>query len=119
MPTRAFPVLTRKRCVLACALGLSLGFLQALARAPQLVFRKTYALLGYIGLQSGSFDDLGRAFIPGRGVLCGGHFAACFFHGLPAKRGASLTQAAGACHRARESGPHAAPATRTPGAPIP
>src|SRR5260370_5999025 len=58
LAARAFPVLTRQRCVLAGALGLSLGFLQALARASKLVFREAYALLGYVGLQSGSFDSL-------------------------------------------------------------
>jgi hypothetical protein len=39
-------------------------------------------------------------FNPGRRCVWGQHFAACFFHGLPAKRAGSLTQAAGACHRA-------------------
>ena len=100
MPACAFPVFTRQRRVLTCALSLTFSFFQALTRPPKLVFRKPHPLLGHVGLQSGSIDDLRRFCILGRRVVCGGHFAACFFHGLPARRGVSLTQAAGACHRA-------------------
>jgi hypothetical protein len=98
-----FPVLARQGRVFARPLGLSFRFFQALARSPKLILRKTHTLLGHIGLQSCSIDDLRRFCILGGSVVSGGHFAACFFHDLPARRGASLTQAAGACHHALRS----------------
>ncbi len=81
LPAGALPILPCQRCIFARAFGFPLGFFQALAGAPKLVFRKPHTLAGHVSLQLGSFDDLRRPFIPGRSILCGENFAACFFHG--------------------------------------
>src|SRR5262249_9646524 len=54
----AFPGFTGSRRLLARALGLALGFLQAFACALQFVLGDAHSLLRHFGLQSGSLEGL-------------------------------------------------------------
>lgn len=81
LPAGALPVLTGQGRMPAGAFRFAFRFFQPLARAPELFFRQAHTLAGHIGLELGTLDRLRRSFIPGRSTVCGGHFAAGFFHG--------------------------------------
>jgi len=100
VPAGTFPIFSSQGRILACALGLSFRFFQALACSSQLIFREPYPLPGHVSLQLGTVDDFRRFGLAGGRVICGSCFGSGFFHGSRTKRAVSLARPAAACHRA-------------------